>query len=67
MRSVIELLLRKRERVVGDGARVELAGEHQVALRGVRVRRPPVRAYQHVSAEREAAHAYCPASAVHHV
>lgn len=35
MRGVVELLLSEGERVVGDGARVELTGEDEVALRGV--------------------------------
>lgn len=69
MHSVVKLLLGEGERVVGDGARVELTREHEVALRcvRVRVRRAAVRAHQHVAAQRQPPHAHRPAAAVHHV
>ena len=71
MHSVVKLLLSEREGVVGDSAGVELTGEHEVPLLGgrvrLRVRRAPVRAHQHVAAQRQPPHAHCPATAVHHV
>lgn len=66
MHSVVKLLLGEGERVVGDGARVELTREHEAALL-LRVRRAPVRAHQHVTAQRQPPHAHRPAAAVHHV
>lgn len=68
VRRMIKLLLSEGECVVDDSARVELTGEDEAALRvRVRLRRPLVRADQHVAAQRQTTDAHRPSAAAYHV
>lgn len=68
VRSVIKVLLSEGERMIGDGARMELTREHKMAVRlSVCVCGASVRAHTDIAAKGQPPHPHRPTAAVYHV